>query len=95
MCPNFFLFFAILLENFDLDRILLQILWFNKYSKSLANYMKSIGDDHGLNLTQDTKPPKSLYIEVRKKYTAENYDQMMTQETIYICQFIIRPTFLP
>jgi GINS complex subunit 1 len=54
------------LENFDLDRILLQILWFNKYSKSLANYMKSIGDNHGLNLTQDTKPPKSLYIEVRK-----------------------------
>ncbi|KDR19699.1 DNA replication complex GINS protein PSF1-like [Zootermopsis nevadensis] len=42
-----------------------EILWFNKYSKSLANYMKSVGDSHGLNLTQDTKPPKSLYIEVR------------------------------
>jgi hypothetical protein len=27
--------------------------------------MKSIGDSHGLNLTQDTKPPKSLYVEVR------------------------------
>jgi hypothetical protein len=27
--------------------------------------MKSVGDNHGLNLTQDTKPPKSLYIEVR------------------------------
>ena len=66
MCFNFFLFFVFLLENFNLDRILLQILWFNKYSKSLANYMKSIGDNHGLNLMQDTKPPKSLYIEVRK-----------------------------
>ncbi|PNF37157.1 DNA replication complex GINS protein PSF1 [Cryptotermes secundus] len=42
-----------------------EILWFNKYSKCLANYMKSIGDNHGLNLTQDSKPPKSLYIEVR------------------------------
>jgi hypothetical protein len=48
---------------------LFQILWFNKYSKSLANYMKSIGDNHGLNLTQDTKPPKSLYVEVRDYIT--------------------------
>ncbi|XP_046388604.1 DNA replication complex GINS protein PSF1-like [Ischnura elegans] len=39
--------------------------WFANYSKYLANYMKSIGDNYGLDLTQDTKPPKSLYIEVR------------------------------
>jgi len=26
--------------------------------------MKTIGSDTGLNLTQDTKPPKSLYTEV-------------------------------
>ncbi|KXJ30034.1 DNA replication complex GINS protein PSF1 [Exaiptasia diaphana] len=38
-----------------------EIQWFTKYNKSLANYMKSVG----LDLTQDTKPPKSLYIEVR------------------------------
>ena len=35
--------------------------WFGKYNRSLASYMRSIGVD----LTQDTKPPKSLYIEVR------------------------------
>lgn len=26
--------------------------------------MKTIGPDTGINLTQDTKPPKSLYTEV-------------------------------
>lgn len=81
MCFNFFLFFVFLLENFDLDRILLQILWFNKYSKSLANYMKSIGDNHGLNLTQDTKPPKSLYIEVRKYRLLKIVIKMKTEGT--------------
>ncbi|XP_015113272.1 DNA replication complex GINS protein PSF1 isoform X2 [Diachasma alloeum] len=39
--------------------------WFQAYSKSLATYMKSIGDNYGLNLTMDMIPPKSLYIEVR------------------------------
>jgi hypothetical protein len=33
--------------------------------------MKSIGDNHGLDLTQDTKPPKSLYIEVRDCITEQ------------------------
>ncbi|KAJ9590790.1 hypothetical protein L9F63_016176 [Diploptera punctata] len=42
-----------------------EIQWFNSYSKCLANYMKTIGDNNGLDLTQDVKPPKSLYIEVR------------------------------
>ncbi|XP_069676358.1 DNA replication complex GINS protein PSF1-like [Periplaneta americana] len=42
-----------------------EIQWFNNYSKSLANYMKSIGENHGLDLTQDIKPPKAHYIEVR------------------------------
>ncbi|XP_025207687.1 DNA replication complex GINS protein PSF1-like isoform X2 [Melanaphis sacchari] len=41
------------------------IEWFNNYCKSLVSYMKTIGSDTGLNLTQDTKPPKSLYTEVR------------------------------
>jgi len=76
-----FCFFIFLLENFDLDRILFQILWFNKYSKSLANYMKSIGDNHGLNLTQDTKPPKSLYIEVRKYRILNIMIKMKTEGT--------------
>lgn len=42
-----------------------EIQWFSNYSKTLASYMRSIGDSHGLNLMQDLKPPKSLYIEVR------------------------------
>ncbi|PSN33854.1 DNA replication complex GINS protein PSF1 [Blattella germanica] len=47
------------------EDVVRQVLWFNNYSKSLANYMKTIGDNHGLDLTQDVEPPKSLYIEVR------------------------------
>ena len=43
-----------------------QLDWFNQYKKSLATYMRSIGGDGGLDITQDMKPPKSLYIEVRK-----------------------------
>ncbi|XP_017774369.1 PREDICTED: DNA replication complex GINS protein PSF1-like [Nicrophorus vespilloides] len=39
--------------------------WFSSYSTSLAKYMRSIGDDGGVNLGADMKPPKSLYIEVR------------------------------
>ncbi|XP_005293597.1 DNA replication complex GINS protein PSF1 [Trachemys scripta elegans] len=39
--------------------------WFNQYKKSLATYMRSLGGEEGLDLTQDMKPPKSLYIEVR------------------------------
>ncbi|XP_053099488.1 DNA replication complex GINS protein PSF1 isoform X1 [Hemicordylus capensis] len=39
--------------------------WFNQYKKSLATYMRSLGGGDGLDLTQDIKPPKSLYIEVR------------------------------
>ncbi|XP_072045912.1 DNA replication complex GINS protein PSF1-like [Amphiura filiformis] len=41
-----------------------EIQWFTKYNKSLATYMRSLGAE-GLDLTQDRKPPKSLYIEVR------------------------------
>ncbi|XP_013394594.1 DNA replication complex GINS protein PSF1-like [Lingula anatina] len=42
-----------------------EVQWFNRYNKCLANYMRSIGEDGGLDLTQDIKPPKTLYIEVR------------------------------
>ncbi|XP_021107831.1 DNA replication complex GINS protein PSF1 isoform X2 [Heterocephalus glaber] len=37
--------------------------WFNQYKKSLATYMRSLGGAEGLDITQDMKPPKSLYIE--------------------------------
>lgn len=42
-----------------------EISFFNKYSQSLAKYMRTVGDTITLNLTEDSKPPKSLYIEVR------------------------------
>ena len=42
-----------------------QLQWFNNYNRMLANYMRAIGDSGGLDLTQDMKPPKSLYVEVR------------------------------
>lgn len=42
-----------------------EIQWFTAYCRSLASYMRSIGSHGGLDLTQDIKPPKSLYIEVR------------------------------
>jgi hypothetical protein len=67
---------------------LFQILWFNKYSKSLANYMKSIGDNHGLNLTQDTKPPKSLYIEVRDFILLKNMLKIKAKGMTLISHFI-------
>lgn len=40
-------------------------VWFNKYSDILSNYMMSFSDETALNLTDYTKPPKSLYIEVK------------------------------
>lgn len=42
-----------------------EILWFNKYSELLANYMGSLSDDFALDITQYTKPPISLYVEVK------------------------------
>ncbi|XP_036275296.1 DNA replication complex GINS protein PSF1 [Pipistrellus kuhlii] len=42
-----------------------EVEWFNHYKKSLATYMRSLGGEEGLDITQDMKPPKSLYIEVR------------------------------
>uniref|UniRef100_A0AAQ6ISP6 DNA replication complex GINS protein PSF1 n=1 Tax=Anabas testudineus TaxID=64144 RepID=A0AAQ6ISP6_ANATE len=42
-----------------------ELQWFNQYKKSLASFMRSLGGGEGLDITQDMKPPKSLYIEVR------------------------------
>lgn len=41
-----------------------EMQWFQNYSKSLATYMRSIGDNHGFNLTVNMNPPKMLYVEV-------------------------------
>ncbi|KAI5638894.1 DNA replication complex GINS protein PSF1 [Phthorimaea operculella] len=41
--------------------------WFSKYSTNLASYMRSIGQDigySGIDLTENLKPPKTLFIEV-------------------------------
>jgi GINS complex subunit 1 len=51
----------------------LEVVWFQRYSKTLANYMKALsqatqsstGNIYGIDLTQYTRPPKSLYIHVR------------------------------
>jgi GINS complex subunit 1 len=43
----------------------LELQWFGSYSRNLASYMRSIGGGMGLDITQDIKPPKSLYIQVR------------------------------
>ena len=38
-----------------------ELAWFGRYNRSSAKYMRLVGID----LTLDSKPPKSLYIEVR------------------------------
>jgi GINS complex subunit 1 len=53
----------------------LEVSWFQKYSKTLANYMKALSQStqssesssnlYAIDLTQFTRPPKSLYIHVR------------------------------
>ena len=40
----------------------------------LANYMRSIGDHGGLDLTQDLKPPKTLYIEVLNPLIVDHFN---------------------
>ncbi|MED6252195.1 DNA replication complex GINS protein PSF1 [Ataeniobius toweri] len=42
-----------------------EVQWFGRYKKSLASFMRSIGGEEGLDITQDMKPPKSLYIQVK------------------------------
>ena len=41
-----------------------EVQWFNSYNKCLAGYMRSLGTQGGLDLTQDVKPPRTLYVEV-------------------------------
>jgi GINS complex subunit 1 len=52
----------------DIQKALIEpeIQWFQNYNKLLSTYMASVGREHGLGVLKiDTKPPKSLYIEVR------------------------------
>lgn len=61
-------FGSILPPEVNANLVTPEIQWFHSYSKALATYMRSIGENHGLNLTMDVLPPKSLYIEVRNKW---------------------------
>jgi len=49
--------------------------FFNNYNKVLANYMRSIGENTGLDLTLDFEPPKSLMITVK---VAQEYGELET-----------------
>lgn len=42
-----------------------EVQWFQSYSKSLATYMRSLGEDQGFNLTSNMLPPKTPYVEVK------------------------------
>ncbi|XP_003708407.1 DNA replication complex GINS protein PSF1 [Megachile rotundata] len=39
--------------------------WFQTYNKSLATYMRSLGEDYGFNITANMLPPKTPYVEVK------------------------------
>ena len=54
-------FGAVLPEDLQVNMHEQEKQWFNKYNKSLAAYMVSIG---GLDITQNTVPPKALKVQV-------------------------------
>lgn len=66
-----------------------EILFFNKYSELLSNYMMSLSDDIALDITLHTMPPKSLYVEVKclvdeGKFELENGETItMKKDTIH------------
>ncbi|KAK8725451.1 hypothetical protein OTU49_010863 [Cherax quadricarinatus] len=81
------------------------VQWFSRYNKNLAAYMRSLGEGTGLDLTQDTKPPKNLYVEVRclkdyGEFEIEEGDIVVLQKntTHYLpmshCQHLIRQGIL-
>ena len=57
-----------------------ELHWFNSYNRSLANYMRSLGET-SLDLTQYTQPPKNLYIEVR---SLEDYGEFETEDGVIV-----------
>lgn len=62
-----------------------EVIWFNKYSELLSNYMMSYSEETALNLTDYTKPPKSLFIEVKclideGKFELENGETISMQK---------------
>ena len=57
-----------------------ELQWFNRYNRGLASYMRSLSES-GLDLTQYTQPPKSLYIEVR---SLQDYGDFETEEGVVV-----------
>lgn len=60
--------FGVVLPN-DIKEMLSdeEFKWFSKYSTTLATFMRSLGEEvgyWGIDLTENLKPPKSLYTEV-------------------------------
>ncbi|XP_066936091.1 DNA replication complex GINS protein PSF1-like [Clytia hemisphaerica] len=56
---------SVLPQDVKLNLVEQEVKWFTEYNKSLAKYMMSTAGGHGIDLTQNMTPPKSLYIEVR------------------------------
>lgn len=71
---------SILPSDFKLNLCEQELQWFNRYNRSLASYMRSLGDN-GLDLTQHTRPPKSLYIEVR---SLQDYGEFETEDGVIV-----------
>ena len=67
---------SVLPEEFRLSLCEEEIQWFQRYNRSLASYMRSLGGGD-LDLTQYTLPPKSLYIEVR---CLVDYGELITDD---------------
>ncbi|RWS27415.1 DNA replication complex GINS protein PSF1-like protein [Leptotrombidium deliense] len=42
-----------------------EISWFNSYCNNLSNYMSTLNEGRGIDLTLHSKAPKRLYIQVR------------------------------
>lgn len=71
---------SVLPQEFRLNLCEQEVRWFNSYNRSLASYMRSLGDV-GLDLTQHTQPPKSLYIEVR---SLQDYGDFETEDGVIV-----------
>lgn len=71
---------SVLPVDFKLNLCDQELQWFNRYNRSLASYMRSLGGT-GFDLTQYTKPPKSLYIEVR---SLEDYGDFETEDGVVV-----------
>lgn len=64
--------------------------YFANYNKILANYMGSLGENNGLDLTQDLHPPKTVMVEVKERrkkkennkinFTLHNFDVLCMVE---------------